>query len=61
MGFGTKREPPHAGRSLPLISVLAGLARSSHWIVVFAMARCTGRGIGMRSSRPIGLRDCVRG
>jgi hypothetical protein len=30
MGFGTKTEPPHAERSLPLISVLAGLARSSH-------------------------------
>jgi hypothetical protein len=38
MGFGTKTEPPHAGRSLPLISVLAGLARSSHWIVGDAVA-----------------------
>jgi hypothetical protein len=37
MGFGTNSEPPHAGRSLPLISVLAGLARSSHWIVAEAL------------------------
>jgi hypothetical protein len=37
MGFGTKSEPPQAGRSLPLISVLAGLARSSHQIVAEAL------------------------
>ena len=36
-GLRDEEEPPHAGRSLPLISVLAGLARSSHWIVAEAL------------------------